>query len=163
MLLVVKSKEINCRWCHKYAQLQYAQPKTWGFPSLLSKRSDLQSREDIHHFLVLTLQCKDNPRTLQRQPHGKIFSLLEQHSATPSTAKATCQTDKEAFQKLPFLPCPELGHEHQCFWKQKDARFFHYCNINKLLLEQNKLNMPNFLQIWVWLFVSRSLPESWQR
>lgn len=36
MLLVVKSKEINCRWCHKYTQLQYAQVNPEGsLPSFL--------------------------------------------------------------------------------------------------------------------------------
>lgn len=136
--------------------------KTWGFPSLLSGRTDLQSREHIHHFPVLTLQC--SPRLGQPQDTAKAATWKDLEfagvaSCHSSTTKPTRQTDnKEAFQKLPFQPCPELGHEHQCFWKQNDARFFHYCNINKLLLEQQKLRMPNFLQTWVWLFVSCSLP-----
>lgn len=119
--------------------------KTWGFPSLLSRRSDLQSRKDIHHFLVLTLQC--SPSLGQPQDTAKATTWKDLHftGVASSTAKAKCQTDnKEAFQKvllkLPFQPCPELGHEHQRFWKQKDARFFHYCNINKLLLEQQELD-----------------------
>lgn len=43
--------------------------KTWGFPSFLSGRSDLQCREDIHHFPVLTLQC--SPRLGQPQDTAK--------------------------------------------------------------------------------------------
>lgn len=164
MLLVVKRKEINCRWCHKYAQLQYAQPKCEGsLPSFLEGRICSPGKTSITSLCwpCSAVPAWDNHRTLQRQLHGKIFNLQEKHPTIPSTAKATCQTDKKAFQevfpKLPFQTCPELGHEHQRFWKQKDARFFHHCNRNKLLLEQQELKTPSFLQIWVWLFVSCSL------
>lgn len=160
MSLVVKSKEINCRWCHKYAQLQYAQPKREGsLPSFLEGQIYSPGKTSITSLCwpCSAVPAWDNHRTLQRQPHGKIVTSLEWHPTTPSTAKARCQTDnKEAFQevvqKLPFQPCPELGHKHQLFRKQKDAGFFHYCNINKLLLEQQELKTPNFLQTWVWFF-----------
>lgn len=167
MLLVVKGKEINSRWCHKHAQLQYAQPEREGsLPSFLEGWIYSPGRTSITSlcWACSAVPTWDNHRTLRRQPHGKIFSLQEEHPTIPSTAKAMCQThNKEAFQevfpKLPFQPCPELGHEHQCFWKQKDVRFLHFCNINKLLLEQQELETPNFLQTWVCLFVSSSPPR----
>lgn len=51
--------------------------KTWGFPSLLSRRSDLQSRKDIHHFLVLTLQC--SPSLGQPQDTAKATTWKDLH------------------------------------------------------------------------------------
>lgn len=140
--------------------------KTWRFPSLLSGRSDLQSRKDIHHFLVLTLQC--SPSLGQPQDTAKAttwkdchFTRVASHHSFHSKSKVPNWQQgsiSRSGSKAALPTLPRVRSQTSTFSETEDAGFFQNCNINKLLLEQQELKTPNFLQTWVWLFVSCSLP-----
>lgn len=81
--------------------------KTWGFPSLLSGRAYLQSREDIHHFLVQCSPSLGPPQDTAKATPWKdlqFAGVASHHSSHSKSNMPNWQQGSISKAALPTLP-----------------------------------------------------------
>lgn len=150
MSLVVKRKERNCRWCHKYALLQYVQPKCEV--SLLPFWKVRFTAQERHPWLPRAhLSMQPNHRTLWKDVVccSSIPSSFHSNSNSPKWQGCSTRNISNAvLSTLPWVRSLTWG-----FLETEGCQIISVLQYKQAASQATELKAHSFLQTRVCLFV----------
>lgn len=160
MSLLVKSKEMNCRWCHKYALLQYTDPKREGsLPSYWKVRFTVQRRHPSLPCAALSVQsqpgttiecCKGSaPKDLQFAGVASHHSF--HNKSNPPNRQQGTMTRSISKGVPPILP--RVRSLASMVLEVEGCQILWVLQYKQAALQATELQIASFLQTQVCLFV----------